>query len=161
MKRQSLIALVLVLATALPALAGKEYGKCKEDTQTCLNHMAAMTKNRGWLGIEMNDEKGPSAIQVSRVIAGSPAQAAGFQVGDVLVSVNGYKFADNTEAKCATCEATKDHWVPGAKVTYVVKRDGKETTLNATLAALPSDVMAQWVGMHMLEHAQPVETAEK
>lgn len=153
--KKTWLAAALVAAMALStALAGeKGYGKCKEDAQTCLNHMVASMKDRGWLGIQMDDESGPAGIKVSKVIAGSPAEAAGFQVGDVLVSVNGAKFSENSEEKCVTCDKTKDDWKPGTRVTYVVKRTSGEATLNATLAALPSDVMAQWVGMHMIEHA--------
>lgn len=164
MKRMTCFAMVLAAALALPALAGeKGYHKCTESTQTCLDHMAAKLKNRGWLGIEMDDAKGSSAITVSRVIPGSPAEAAGFQVGDVLVSVNGARFADNTEGKCNTCEKTKENWVPEGKVSYVVSRDGRDVRLDATLGALPPDVLAQWVGKHMLDHAttQVAENTEK
>ena len=162
MKRLTLLVTALAAALALPALAGeKGYGKCTEDTQTCLNHMAAKLKTRGWLGIEMDDSKGPASIKVTRVISGSPAEAAGFKVGDALVSVNGARFAENTDEKCVTCEKTKDNWTPGAKVQYVVNRAGKDAPLNATLAQLPSDVMAQWIGMHMIEHAQQEEVAKK
>jgi predicted metalloprotease with PDZ domain len=152
--KKTWLAAALVGAMALSAtFAGEKYGKCKEDAQTCLNHMVAKMKDRGWLGIQMDDESGPTNIKITKVIPGSPAEGAGFKEGDVLVSVNGARFADNTEEKCATCDKTKDDWKPGSKVTYVVNRSGVETTLHATLAALPSDVMAQWVGMHMIEHA--------
>ena len=178
-QRTTLLVAVLVGAVALPALAGekeKEYGGCKMETQSCLNEMVAKLKGRGWLGIEMEpvglngekikDDKGtadkaPVLMRVTRVIQGSPAQAAGFKDGDILVSVNGVKFADNTEEKCATCEATKDNWTPGTKATYVVRQGGKDVTLNATLAALPPDVLAQWVGMHMIEHAKVADVAKK
>ena len=172
MKRSTWLAMMLVAALSFPVLAGdktdaksahkdgKDYAKCTEDAQTCLDHMAAKLKNRGWLGIEMDDEQGPGAIKVTRVISGSPAEAAGFKQGDVLVSVNGARFSDNTDEKQVTYEKTKDVWVPGGKVQYVVMRDGHETTLNATLAALPSDVMAQWIGHHMLEHAHPESVAK-
>jgi hypothetical protein len=33
--------------------------------------------------------------------------------------------------------------------------------MKATLAALPPDVLAQWVGNHLLEHAHPEEVASK
>ena len=171
MKRWMGLVMVLVAALSLPVLAGdmkvaakrdaKDYPKCTEDTQTCLNHMAAKLRGRGWLGIEMNDEDGPAAIKVTKVVSGSPAEAAGFKVGDVLVSVNGAKFAENTDEKQVTYEKTKDVWVPGGKVQYVVLRDGRNVPLDATLAALPSDVMAQMIGMHMLEHAHPDEVAKK
>lgn len=166
-KLTGLAVMALALALAVPAFAGdksekssKGYEKCTEDAQTCLNHMVAKLKTRGWLGIEMDDEKGMSAIKITRVVPGSPAEAAGFKTGDVLVSINGARFAENTEEKCVTCDKTKDNWSPGTKVQYVVSRDGKDVTLNPTLAALPSDVLAQWVGMHMIEHAQ-TEVAKK
>jgi C-terminal processing protease CtpA/Prc len=152
--KKTWLAAALVAAMAVGAAVAGGYGKCKEDTQTCLNHMVSEMKDRGWLGIQMDEEGGPASIKITKVIAGSPAEAAGFQVGDVLVSVNGAKFSENTEEKCVTCEKTKDSWKPGTKVTYAVKRAGAETTLNATLAALPSDVMAQWIGMHMMEHSK-------
>ena len=151
--KRTWLAAVLAAAMALgAAVAGEKY-KCKEGTQTCLNHMVAKMKDRGWLGIQMDDESGPSNIKITKVIAGSPAEASGFKEGDVLVSVNGARFAENTEEKCVTCDKTKDGWKPGDKVTYVVKRGGADTTLTATLAALPSDVMAQWIGSHLIDHA--------
>ena len=158
--RRTWLAAVLVAAMALGVAVAEEkqkgrsgYAKCKEDTQTCLNHMVSEMKGRGWLGIQMDTDGGPGEIKVTKVVAGSPAEAAGFQVGDVLVSVNGARFAENTEEKCVTCEKTKDSWKPGTRVSYVVKRAGTEATLSATLAALPSDVMAQMIGMHMMDHS--------
>jgi C-terminal processing protease CtpA/Prc len=163
MNSRSRIAFVaaVVLAVAfmsLPVFAGGKEHKCSMDAQSCLNKMAASMKTRGWLGIEMDDSKG--ALAVARVIPGSPAEAAGFRTGDRLVSVEGLKFADNTDDKCVTCEGTKSIWLPGRQVHYVVERAGSEVRIDPTLAAMPSDVMAQWIGKHMLEHAQ-IEVAQK
>ncbi len=163
-RRRLAVAAAAVLAVALlslPVAAGeKSKSKCTADTQTCLNKMAAMFKGRGWIGIEMDEKKGSSALAVSRVVAGSPAEAAGFHVGDVLVSVEGVKFADNTEEQCATCAVTKNNWVPGRKVKYVVSRGGGDVVVEPVLGEVPTDVLAQWIGQHMLEHAQ-VEVAKK
>jgi len=144
--------LALVLAGFLGSLVASEsYKKCPLDTQTCLDQMVSKMKGRGWLGIEYDTE----SDLVQRVVPGSPAEAAGFKVGDVMVSVAGVKFSANTEAKCVTCDALKDKWKPGSKIAYVVKRKGKTLKLNPQLAALPPDVMAQMIGMHMIDHAQP------
>jgi S1-C subfamily serine protease len=134
--------------------AGKDY-RCSLDTQACLDKMVTKLVSRGWLGIEYNNVPGPDYLRVTRVVPGSPAEAAGFMADDVLISIEGAKFADNTEDHCLTCEKTKDAWLPGGTVTYVVEREGKEFSLRATLASLPSDVMAMMIGMHMLEHARP------
>jgi predicted metalloprotease with PDZ domain len=143
------------LLLACSALAGEAgYRKCSLDTQSCLDAMVVKLKGRGWLGIEYDDSQGPRNFRVTRVVPGSPAESAGFKAGDILVSVKGAKFADNTEDRCVTCDATKDDWKPGARLDYVVRRGGRTVTLRPTLAPLPSDAMAQMIGMHMLEHVQ-------
>lgn len=136
-------------------MAGTKDYKCSLDTKRCLDKMVAELSTRGWLGIEYENARGPEFMRITRVVPGSPAESAGFAAGDVLVSINGAKFADNTEDECVTCKQMKGAWKPGAKVDYVVRRGGKEIALSATLAPLPSDVMAMMVGMHMLEHARP------
>ncbi len=160
MSRARMMALSAVVALAvpmaLPTLAGGKGEKCTLDTQTCLNRMVAELKNRGWVGIEIDESKDIKAPVIHEVVPGSPAQAAGLLAGDVLVSVEGIRFADNTEAKCGTCAAMKENWVPGRKVHYVVRRDGREIGIEPTLAVIPTDVMAQWIGMHMMDHAQAV-----
>lgn len=152
------LALLLVASWAIGGILGGEgsYKKCPLDTQTCLDRMAAKLKGRGWLGIEYNDSTEPKN-QITRVVPGSPAESAGFKVGDTLESVAGVSFAKNSEEKCSTCEAISEKWKPGQTFTYTVMRAGKQVILKPTLAALPSDVMAQMLGMHMLEHARPID----
>ncbi len=138
-----------------PTVAGGKGYKCDLDTQTCLNRMVAELKTSGWLGIEYDLNENPKAPRITRVVPGSPAEATGFHAGDILVSLNGTKYSDNTDEKCGICERMKDVWKPGTKVRFVVRRDGKEIELDPTLSALPPDVMAMMVGMHMMEHARP------
>jgi len=149
----------LVLALALPVMAG-EKGKCTMDTQTCLDKYAAKLKHKGWVGIELDKAKAEKGLLVTAVVPGSPAEAAGLEKGDVLLAVNGAKYADNTEDHCATCEAQKGKWSPGSDVQYVVARDGKKMKVDVTLGQVPPDVMAQWLGYHMMDHAT-VEVAQK
>jgi predicted metalloprotease with PDZ domain len=115
--------------------------------------MVAKLKTRGWLGIEYGEDSTPDAGRITKVVSGSPAEAAGFRVGDLLVSLEGLKYADATDEKCGPCEFMKENWTPGRKVHFVVGRGGKEIRLTPTLASLPSDVLQMMVGMHMLEHA--------
>jgi C-terminal processing protease CtpA/Prc len=165
-----ILTIAAAASLAFPLSAGESY-KCTEDTQTCLNHMVAKLKNRGWVGLELDykEEAPPSGAKprtggegkpapstgsvavVKRIVPGSPAEAAGFQPGDVLSALNGIRFNDeNHEA----LEKVREQMTPGSKVEYTILRGGKEMKVPVTLAALPSDVMAQWIGMHMLEHAQ-------
>jgi C-terminal processing protease CtpA/Prc len=136
---------ILVLAPA--ALAG-DYEKCGADAQSCLNQLAARMQGRGWVGIELDvDDAG--TMTVRRVVEGSPALAAGFEVGDRLVALDGMAYAD---ASAERKRAAREAMVPGKRVTYTVLRGGSETELRVTLGKVPRRVMAQWIGDHMLGH---------
>lgn len=152
----SLVLAVLLTAVAVgPAYpAGPKGYRCPVDTQTCLNQMVAKLKKRAWLGIEYDDSRGSDKLRITRVVPASPAAAAGFEVGDILVSINGAKFADNDEDRCVTCEKTESVWKPGSTVEYVVLRDDKQIRLSPTLTEMPPDIMAMMIGLHMIEHAQ-------
>lgn len=154
-----LLAATLLAGGAAPARSGPAPGyRCPKDTQSCLDEMVARLRKSGWLGVEYDESTVTAGgFRISRVVPGSPAEGAGIRAGDVLISVDGARFADNTPEHCATCAKTKDRWVPGQAFDYVVRRGTADLRMHVTLAALPSDVMAQMIGMHMLEHARPLK----
>jgi S1-C subfamily serine protease len=149
MKRTIAIAVVITIiglgsVAVQQASAGKGH-HCKADPSTYLAKMAAKMEKAPWLGVELDkSEKGH--YRVSRVVADSPAEAAGFKEGDVLLALNGVAFSDKEQLK-----KVKHSLSIGDQVTYVVKRDGGKVELSATLAKAPKAVVAQWVGEHMLE----------
>lgn len=159
MRNAKWFVLALVVVLAVPVFAGGK-GKCTHTTQECLDMYAAKLKNKGWVGIEMDKSEDKTGLVITRVVPGSPAEEAGLQADDILLAVNGAKYADNTEDRCATCEAMKGKWSPGSDVEYVVARHGKKVKIDLTLGQVPPDVMAQWLGHHMLEHAT-VAVAQK
>ena len=122
--------------------------KCSYTTQECLNYMAARLKDSGWIGIEYDPEKGN---EISRVIPGSPAEKSGLVPGDRLVALNGVEI--NPENQDALAKARKE-WTPGQTVHYTVKHDGASRKVDITLAAWPADVLARYIGEHMLQHAE-------
>ncbi len=147
---RSLCVIALALTFAIPAVALAGPGeRCSSSTQECLDYMAAHFQNRGWVGIEIDsDEEGRRTV--TRVVEDSPAQAAGFQVGDVLLGFNGVRFGEGDEEAIRQAKARMH---VGAEVTYLVERRDSDVELSATLAAVPDHVLAGWVGHHMLEHA--------
>jgi len=157
MRRQFVIAIVavVVLATGL-AMAG-EYKKCPLSTQECLNMMAAKLKNGGWVGIEL-DRAEDGTLTILKVVPGSPAEEAGIRPGDVLYALYGIPI--NTENEDKLKQAKKE-WKPGQSVEYTIKRDGMDHQVKLTLAPMPADVLAQWIGQHMLEHASVEVAANK
>ena len=74
---------------------------------------------------------------VSQVQPDSPAEKAGLQIGDVIVSVGGKPTADSREIQRAVLE----HDV-GADVEVRVWRDGKEIDVAVRTSELPSDAVA-------------------
>ena len=146
MKRTiSIAAALLLLVAAIPAMAG-DHQKCDQPAEACLKAYTESLQNRGWVGIEM-DTNEDGTMQIVRVVPDSPAEAAGFEAGDVLASFNGVAYKE--ENKQALKEATKT-MTPGKTVTYTVVRNGSEQDLKVELGTIPETVMAQWIGQHML-----------
>lgn len=140
----------LALALALPAWAGHNGEKCKYPTQECLDHMAEKLKSSGWVGVELDTDEATGIPTVTKVVPGSPAEAAGIQPGDIFAALNGVKInKDNDEA----LKAARKEWKPGQSVTYTISRNGYDKKVDLTLAPMPADVMAAYIGQHMLDHA--------
>ncbi|MBX9623196.1 MAG: PDZ domain-containing protein [Gemmataceae bacterium] len=72
---------------------------------------------RGFVGVEVDDADG---VKVTKVLEGSPADKAGFKVGDVVQSVKVAKAADVDELKDLTKALAKAG--VGVKLTVTVKR---------------------------------------
>jgi serine protease Do len=67
----------------------------------------------------------------------TPAQRAGFQVGDVIVRFNGKPIADDAALRDMVARS-----LPGTRVDVVVKRDGSEKSLTPTIEGAPSEKVA-------------------
>jgi predicted metalloprotease with PDZ domain len=147
---------VSMMVMSAPAMAG-DASKCSASTQDCLNHMVKSFNNRGWVGIEMDDKGGAGKMIIVKVIDGSPAQKAGFQVGDALLAVNGVRFSEENEKQLKDIQYSM---IPGADFTYTVSRKGSKVDLDVELGALPDDVKALWIGKHMMDHAE-IQLASK
>jgi len=155
MKRATWIVALVCVAMAMPAAAGGDKKPCSGDPQDCAKKIQAKSQGMGWMGIEFDvDKKGH--FKVTHVVPSSPAEAAGFEAGDVLLAINGAKVS--TEDKTALKKMKS--LGPGAEVTYVVKRAGGKAELVATLGAVPDAVVAQWVDEHTKHHqAQKTKVA--
>jgi len=98
---------------------------------------------RGWLGVLIQDvtrelaesfgmDK-PKGALVARVMPGSPAEKAGFKVGDIIVKFNGRDIS-RSSALPPIVGSSK----VGARVDVEIIRDGKPMTLSVTLSELPA-----------------------
>ena len=154
----ALIATFAVFAGDMPKSGeSHDHKKCTLSTQDCLDKMAKKMQSSGWIGVEleMDDETGVSTVQ--RVFPGSPAEGAGIQAGDVLYALNGVRII---KANYDALEKARKDWKPGQQVTYTIERNGAQRQVSLTLAPWPADVVAKYIGEHMLEHVNGGEIAQ-
>ncbi len=115
--------------------------------------MAGMQANKGWVGIEL-DKNEDGAMFITKVVHGSPAQAAGLKEGDILWARNGVEFSDY-----AAMKKQEGVMKVGSKVTFTVKRMGKKKDLAVKLGTMPDEVFAAMVGAHLVENHATVAAA--
>ena len=100
--------------------------------------------SRGWLGVyiqdvtrelaESFDMEKPEGALVSQVIADSPAEKAGFQVGDIVLKFNGRTVVDSSALPPMVGMTPV-----GKEIKVVVLREGKKVNLPTVIAELPED----------------------
>ena len=142
------IVLAAVAALAAPLAAGEGHHKCTADTQDCLDQMVAHLQKSGYGGLEIQPSEAGEFV-VSEVHPGSPAAKIGVKVGDVLTSVNGEAVAEMTPEDHQEMEALL---TPGSTHDFTVLRKGKKKSFSITLVKMPPEVIAKYVGKHMIEH---------
>lgn len=106
---------------------------------------------RGFLGVQIMDlddalaerldfkEHGGAVVMM--VGAGSPAEKAGIQLEDIIVSINNQR-VDSSSRLRLIVSSTK----PGSQIPIDVMRGGKRLTVNATLEALPEEALSELGG---------------
>lgn len=155
--------LSLALTLAVPALAEEqkceksaalEQKKCDKPVQDCLNGMVTELKSTGFIGVELEKGAEEGTLKVSKVISGAPAEKAGIQAGDELVALDGIKFDKKSHEQMIKVK------VPGKTVTCTFRRGGAKRDVSLTLSPMPADVMARYIGEHMLEHADRAAMAQ-
>ena len=150
----AIAAAVALLSGAAAAYAGG--ANCAEaHNQADYQKMAEKMAAKGWLGFQTEPAAG-GGYAVKAITPGSPAEKAGFQKGDLLVALNGVKLGEENKDAIYKVKSTLG---PGKQVNYTVKRGGAETTVTATLAPVPREVLAEWVGEHVLDHTTMVVAA--
>jgi serine protease Do len=100
--------------------------------------------SRGWLGVSIQSVtpdiasslgiKDAKGALVAEVVAGGPAQKAGFEQGDVITAINGQAVEDNRDL------TRKVALVPsGQTATFSILRQGKPQSLKAEIGTRPED----------------------
>lgn len=147
---------LLAPLVAVPVAAAEETAKadeekrCDEDALACVKYMTSQFDGRGWIGIEIDfaDRKTPRIV---KVLPGSPADEAGLQPGDVLVSFAGVDYATATEEEL---RRAKEVLLPGSDLVVGLRRGDSERQVTVHAEKIPEGVLAQWIGSHLLMYHQ-------
>jgi putative serine protease PepD len=89
----------------------------------------------GFLGVQLapRDDGGSGAL-ITEIVAESPAEQAGLQVGDAVVSIDDVPITGDA----GLVATIRDH-APGDELTIEIRRDGTPLTITATLTTRPPD----------------------
>lgn len=133
---------------------GKSASACAMKTADCEKMMRTYYQTHGWSGVESDCCMGASASPtVLRVMASSPAEKAGLKTGDVLTSINGITFGEETQA--AIQNLVTNGMKIGDTVRYTAMRDGQVVSFETKLVKI-SDAD---LGALIAEHAAMAHTA--
>lgn len=97
-----------------------------------LDAAEAGQSGRAWIGIELVTNAG--VVSAKRVVRGSPAEIAGVQKGDELVSIDGSAVQSSRQVIQAVQDAGA-----GKSVSLKVKRGAADKTIAITIAAHPGE----------------------
>lgn len=109
----------------------------KEKIQELLEKFNKSTKiddKRGYMGINVGKDESDEKVQITTVSENSPAEKAGLQEGDNILSVDKTDVSEPQEL----IDYLKDK-KPGQTVTLKIERDGKEKTVKVVLGKRNED----------------------
>lgn len=95
---------------------------------------------RAWFGFKLR----PGALEVSEVLAGGPAEAAGMQVGDRLLALDDTDIADSEQYSRAVVTVP-----PGQAVNFNLERSGRQLDLRIPSWARADGVLYDRSGLRM------------
>lgn len=100
--------------------------------------LTAQRSDRGWIGISLDfstDRGGRrTLVEISEVVPGSPADAAGLRVGDRVLSVNDLRRPSELQEL-----AERLHLEPGDRVVMTVERSGRRREVRVRAGEWPRD----------------------
>lgn len=101
------------------------------------------------------DLAGMQGALVQEVVAGSPAEAAGMQVGDIITAVDGTPIDANHRLADVVSQ-----YQPGERVKIKVWRAGDAKSVTATLGRNPQDSTRPYLGVRYADFAEQPDEAE-
>jgi membrane-associated protease RseP (regulator of RpoE activity) len=110
------------------------------ETHTREYHIDHHGEKRAFLGVQVESTDDDSGVRIQKVVEDSPAERAGLQKGDVIVSFNGEAVDDPVSLTRAIRGLE-----PGESANVEILREGRSRTLSAELGERPGH-HAIWFG---------------
>lgn len=126
---------------------GKKKKSCSYEVEDCVTAMNEKFSQRGWIGINMETDEEAGGVVLNWIAPDSPAEEAGLEKGDLLSSLNGIPY---DEANKEQLKKEYESLRPGKTATFGIERDGEKKEIAVTLTALPEEILAKWIGEHVL-----------
>ena len=101
------------------------------------------------------DLPGMQGAVVQEVVAGSPAEDAGVQVGDIITAVDGTPIDANHRLADVVSQ-----YQPGDRVKLTVWRAGDAKSVTATLGENPQDSTRPYLGVRYADFTEQPDEAE-
>ena len=148
---RTLRVLPLLLLALVPPLPAAEAPACSMPLEDCIAEKRQLFQKRGVLGLSwspvMEGEPAPPGSFVVRAAApGFPAHAAGLQLGDLLLSLQGKPLAGVAREEL---ERQFESVQVGQEVFLEISRDGKKRLVVLKPVAPDPQWVETWVGQHV------------
>ena len=130
-----LIGINTYISSSSQSSAGLGFAIPQAEAQAIAEKLMSGKKiSHAYLGVTALDSENPEGAAVQTVYTGTPAQKAGFQQGDVITKVNDTDIDSSSDLTGAIIKLSA-----GDKATITYVRDGKEQTVEVTLAEREDD----------------------
>jgi S1-C subfamily serine protease len=124
------------IATSTDSNSGVGFAIPIDTAKTVLPQLkSGTTIKRAYLGVETGDATTGTGAIVSSVVPGGPADDAGLQAGDRVLSVGSTKVTGSDDVASAVLKAK-----PGDEIKVGVQRSGDSQTLTVKLGTRPSQI---------------------
>lgn len=152
--------LVFTLLVVTSVAMGKNKTLCTAEPKECSYQIRTMLAGKRYLGVKV--EESQSGLNITRVVAESPAERGGMRVGDRIIMVNDRDCAKSTVKQFK--ELVNATPVSG-RISFVIARNGYFLKLQAKFEVLNESQMKRVIETHLREaHADPTvksKTPEK
>ncbi len=140
---------ILVAPSVFAGDESKKGQQCSNEVEECVRAMKEQFSERGWVGINMEASEEAGGVVLTWVSPNSPGEDAGLKKGDLLTSLNGVPYDEANKEKL---KQEYEAFRPSRTVTFGIERDGKGQDITVTLEPMPEEILAKWIGEHVLHY---------